>query len=58
MNRSRWTGHGGSRTERNQGWLQAVCLEQLLGGRPFTDLWNRRKGSRLDKEENDELCFG
>lgn len=34
---------GVQRTERNQGLLQAVCLEQLLGGRPFTDLWNRRK---------------
>lgn len=31
--------------------LQAVCLEQLLGGRPFTDLWNRRKGSRLIRKK-------
>lgn len=30
---------------------------QLLEGRPFTDVWNRRMSSSLGKEA-DEFCFG
>lgn len=50
-----WT--WGYRAERSQRRLQGFWFVQLLHGRLFTGVWNRRMSSRLGQEQND-FSFG